>query len=93
MFGTTPQTLPPGGSGTLTVITACDTFQATLKAITPMKSSMSSGNIATVNASIRLAQPICDNQSSYNSTGALAAVQAETANLATILKANKGAIK
>ncbi len=88
-FGAT-QTLPPGGTTTESVASVCDIFTATLKTLTPLKSSMSSGNIATVNASIRLAQPICDNKTMYNSNSAIVAIKAETANLAAILKTSKG---
>ncbi len=81
---TTTQTLPPGGQTTEAIIATCNTYQAALKALTPVKSTMSAANIAIVNAANNLTQPICGNPAAYNSNGALAALQAEIGNLQAI---------
>ena len=79
------QTLPPGGQVTESVITACSGYGTVLSALTPFKPKLSTGDVATVNKSISLTMPICSDPNSYNTSGALAAVVAETANLKTIL--------
>ena len=79
------QTLPPGGQVTESVITACSSYGTVLSALTPFKAKLSMGDVATVNKSVALTMPICSDPNSYNSSGALAAVVAETANLKSIL--------
>ena len=79
------QTLPPGGQVTESVITACSSYGAALSALTPFKPKLSAGDVATVNKSVALTMPICSDPNSYNTSGALAAVVAETANLKSIL--------
>ena len=79
------QTLPPGGQVTESVITACSSYGTVLSALTPFKPKLSAGDVATVNKSVALTMPICSDPNSYNTSGALAAVVAETANLKTIL--------
>ncbi len=86
----TSQTLPPGGQVTESVITACSSYATVLTALTPFKPRLSANDISTVNKSITLTIPICSSPSSYNTSGAVAAVMAETANLKTILSANGG---
>ena len=79
------QTLPPGGQVTESVITACSSYGAVLSSLTPFKPKLSASDVATVNKSVALTMPICSDPNSYNTSGALAAVVAETANLKSIL--------
>ena len=79
------QTLPPGGQVTESVITACSGYGAVLSSLTPFKPKLSAGDVSTVNKSVALTMPICSDPNSYNTSGALAAVVAETANLKSIL--------
>ena len=83
------QTLPPGGQVTESVITACSSYATVLTSLTPFKPKLSASDVATVNKSIALTRPICSNPNSYNASGALAAVVAETSNLKNILKGVK----
>ena len=79
------QTLPPGGQVTESVITACSSYATVLTSLTPFKPKLSASDVATVNKSVALTMPICSDPNSYNTSGALAAVVAETANLKSIL--------
>jgi hypothetical protein len=88
MFG--GQTLPPGGAVTESVVTVCSTFSASLKAVTPMKATMTANDISIVDKSILFATPICKNPASYNSNGAIAGLKAEIKNLVSIFKTNGG---
>ena len=83
------QSLPPGGQVTESVITACSGYATVLTSLTPFKPKLSASDVATINKSIALTMPICSDPSSYNTSGAVAAIVAETSNLKNILKGVK----
>jgi len=84
------QTLPPGGSTTEAVMSACGTFGAALQSVTPLKPKLSKGDINKIDAAILLTSPICENPAAYNSNGALSALVTETGNIQAVLKSNGG---
>jgi len=84
------QKLPPGGATTEAVISACDTFGAALRSVTPLKPKLSQGDINRIDAAILLTSPICENPAAYNTNGALSTVATETGNIQAILKSTGG---
>jgi len=86
----TTQTLPPGGATTEAVMSACGTFGAALRSVTPLKPKLSQGDINRIDAAILLTSPICENPAAYNTNGALSALVTETGNIQAVLKSNGG---